>query len=286
MLVAEKKRKNMKHFREMNDRVFCEWILGYEVDQLDLSWKLDGFFLRFGKDKENKPWFQTARSPVLYDPMEIIWHSLEKGYDHTGMSRAEVYFHLIKTIWDSNIMNHLPEDSGFECEVFDKSMSVLNRENNTRTFVNIPYDEEFFKTDLTLAIYKLIEAATAETWIDGYYCDLNLDDNIQTFGTRFKIDFTAKYYFECGVKGITGNGKLLPILESRRQADRETKLGMKAVIATLKDQFCYYVLKQAQDHHKMGKNFEGVVITVNKTEYKIVTDYFRDLIYFKGVMGG
>lgn len=285
MTVLEKKRKNMKHLSEMNDYDFCQFISMTTNDPIELSWKLDGFFLRFGKDVDGTPWFQTARSSVLTDPMAIIWHSLEKGYDHNGMSRAECYFHLVKKLWASGIMDMLPDDSGLECEVFDKSLSSVDKESGTRTFVNIPYYDAYFDKDITLAIYRMIEASSGATWVNGYRQEfpLNLDPDIRTVGTRFEIDVDLTY-FRKAVYSL--NGEPLRSLTSLKHADRALKIKTKEIVATIKGQFYQYILNKAKEFNKMGDNFEGVVITVNNTEYKIVTDYFRELLFFKGMLGG
>ena len=275
-MIMPKKRKNMKHLREMNDLAFCEWILSDPGSRLDLSWKLDGFFLRFGKDAEGKPWFQTARSDVLYDPKELVWHALSKGYDYQRISRSESYFHLINTIWDSSIMNSIPNDSGFECEVFNKEMSYI--ENGSRTFVNVPYDDSFFKTDITLAIYRLVVASTGQTWIDGYGGKIILDPKIDTFGTRFSIDIGSMDYFVDSVSNITDGGRLLHLFDSRKQADRAEKIRLKEMVARLKAQFGALVMDRAAKQNTMGPVFEGIVLSINRTEYKIVTPEFSTLI--------
>ena len=285
MTVAEQKRKNMKHLSEMNDYDFCMWMLydaGKTGNYLDLSWKLDGFFLRFGKDEEGNPWFQTARSPVLYDPMAVIWHALSRGYDHQAMGRAEVYFHLIKQIWESKIMDEIEDDSCFACEVFDKSMAKHDKEKGTLTFVNIPYDDKFFTTDVTLFIYQLQVASTGQTWIDGYTGDLKLDENIRTLGSKFRVDLDYEY-FRTAVQSFGSN---LLVLKSLKHKDRDLKLALKEKVAILKQQFSAYVLSKAKEKHEMGENFEGVVFKVNNTEYKITTDYFKLLLLLKGLSSG
>lgn len=279
MNVAPKKRKNMKHLAEMSDYDWARWMEYNFDDQIEASWKLDGFFLRFGKDEEGKFWFQTARSPVMHDPMEVIWHSLSKGYDHNGMTRAENYFHLLTNLQEHPLYQMIPNDCGLECEVFDSKGAVYDKDTDTLRFVNIPYAALFFAEPVTLFVYKMIVASTGEDWIAGFTHDAF--PGMGAYGTRFTIDVDFSY-FQNAVASLSEAA--IDSLKSMKHKDRELKLATKEKIAILKQQFNTYILSRVNP--LMGENFEGVVIWINNSEYKITTPYFRQLIMFKELLGG
>ena len=219
----------MKHLHSIHDKDFCEWITFYNsTEQLELSWKLDGFFLRFGKDSQGKFWFQTSRSPVMNDPMDVIWYALSKGYDNLRMSRAENYFHLLKKIEESELLKLLPFDSGLECEIFDKAGSFLEETTGLRRFVNIPYDAEFFKTDITIFVYRMVTAQTGDVWVDGFPHNAGLGRGI--FGTRFELDVDFSY-FQNVVH--TFSPSEIKSLSSLRHADRHLKVTTKEKVGIL-----------------------------------------------------
>jgi len=284
MTVAPKKRKNMKHLHEMNDYEFCRWIQARgasdeTINKVErINWKLDGFFLRFGKDAEGQPWFQTARSNVLYSPGEVIWYAMRNGYDHDKFTRAEKYYHLIKDIWESRMFSKMGNNVGMEVEVFDRSMATDNGDG-TITFVNIPYSADFFYRPVTLFLYRVIESSSGETIADNYAMRNSFDEDLGLYGSASFIELDYSYFKEA-VDSLTEDG--IKSLKSLRHADRALKMLVREKVAEIKKQLRAYVLKQSENKNMLGDKFEGVVLKVNNTEYKIVTDDFKELISGQG----
>ncbi len=271
MTVARMKRKNMKHLSEMNDYDFCRWVLSRQDNELMvMNWKLDGFFLRFGKTNDGTPWFQTARSEVLYDPMAIIWYAMEKGYDHDAFTRAENYFHLIKAIWDSEMFAEIENGYGYDCEVFDRSMAKVD--GDEITFVNLPYSTAHFHRPVTLHRYRIFLSETGETFLPNFPTEIQYDKVFGLYGSAFTLDIDFSYFREA-VASLTEEG--IRSLKSLRHADRALKLVVKEKVATIKEQLRVFILSKASERNKLGRYFEGVVIKVNNTEYKITTDEFK-----------
>jgi hypothetical protein len=147
--------------------------------------------------------------------------------------------------------------------------------------VNIPYEDKFFRKDITLFIYRLVIASTGEVWQNGYFRDLDLDPEIPTLATRFEIDVDFAP-FRNAIQTL--DSEYVNSLKSLKHKDREMKIATRAYTSLLKGELGDYILSKVKP--TMGPNFEGVVMTVNNVEYKITTDYFRELMLFKGMLGG
>lgn len=271
-MIQSVKRKNIPHLADMNDYEFVYWLYNI-VDKWKprVHIKLDGFFGRFGRDPEGNFFFQTARSDVLYDPKEVIWHALKNDYHGEQLVRAKHICEMFTKIQNS-INDMMPPDTVYECEFFYKPLSQI--EGDKITFVTIPYDLKNFPTDLTIYIHKASKC-------DGrgeFTCPaIEVEKDGITYRSSMLhtwfIDMTQyrNYMREMSQDEILS-------LRSLKHRDREMKRKVREEIANVKEHLIRYLLSHDKIRKPdMGEIYEGLVVHINTKQFKVVTREYRRL---------
>lgn len=266
--VVSCKRKDIPHLHQMNDYEFIYWLLNEDTYWTPRAhMKLDGAFIRFGKDSNGDFFFQTARSDVLFDPQQVVWHSLSKGYTGESLDRASKISAMFKTIVDSQMFVDLPKDISLECEMF--YVPLAEDDGKNYTFVTLPYSKKYFTQDLTLYVHRISTASTGEeTEIQLPDADIPLRKSRFPQLTALNLSHYQEYVSLIGQERIMS-------LNSRKHADRKMKLQTKELVATLKAALSKYILSM-YPQKTLGAYTEGVVLHINNKQFKVISDdYWR-----------
>lgn len=270
---ATSRRRDIPHLRNMSDYEFAYWL----YYKLPPCWeprvhaKLDGFYGRIGRDWDGNFFFQTARSPVLRDPQEILWFALSKDYIGEALVRASHMAAMFAYIRDSDLIREMPKDTVYECEFFYRPLAV-NQDDETITFVTVPYAQEAFKLPLTIYVHRIADA-TDNVELDNEPLTISVDIDVRS--SRLNVAPLPMVGFIEYVHQIPVEEILL--LRSQKQADRARKLELKQEFAGLREELGRFIMKTPYICHlNLGPVEEGLVVHINTKQFKIVSlDYQR-----------
>lgn len=117
------------------------------LDGAEISLKIDGAGIRFGKDELGQFFFETSRSGIIRSGQQFIDHANSRP--SANQERAYHYKNLFNDIKDSCIWKELPNDSKVVCEVLYNPMAII--QNNKACFVSVKYDTSKLGTTMTLS---------------------------------------------------------------------------------------------------------------------------------------
>lgn len=272
-LVVPVKRVDMKHLHAMNNVQFVELVKG-NGDYLEapITMKLDGFLVRFGKDKDGVFFMQTARSPVLRRSDEILWFALMRDYRGEALERSHKFAHLFEVLKDSAFFHSMAKDTAVTCECFMRSLAEYNEASHTLKYVTIPYDASKMGSEYIFYVYDVYAASNPE---EKKYAEVSTDDHIE-FRSPFlqwkdPLGLFVGDIFDA-ISMFTKDD--LFSLTSRTHAWRERKLAVQSVLQDLKGELARRILDvetTTEETRGLGRYFEGIVLHINNEQYKVIT---------------
>jgi hypothetical protein len=121
------------------------------LDDVDVSLKVDGAGIRFGKDEEGNPFFMTSRvdTPMYKQNIgDFEKYGRSQGQSEDQLERTKNYDRALDTIVNAKFMQDLPNNTIVQAEMLFNPMA--QKSQNGLTFVNIPYDPGKLGKKMTL----------------------------------------------------------------------------------------------------------------------------------------
>lgn len=274
-MIKETKRKDMKHFHDMNDACFIELLNQSKgtIGNLKTVMKVDGISARFGKDKNGNIFFEGARTGPIFEKNSFSNYAKARGFD---IERATHYDDLLNIFQETNLLDQMPNDTKIICEILYTPLA--NKiDNESITFISIPYQKSLIGEVLTILPFYATVASSGQE-IDNF--DFNFlykqnNSKIKTIDPNLNMGVIDIHKF-CDKLNEVENKE---VLFSKKRNDREIKELTKTEIKKIKTDLGYYILSSDSivGKERIGEVIEGIVVWVNNKEYKITTQQFKNL---------
>jgi hypothetical protein len=157
---------NSMEIKDIDFIQLCKEIMedGGNLAGADLSLKVDGAGIRFGKNEQGKPFFMTSKvtEPKYienYGDFEAFGRSTGQSDDRLEFTKN--YDAALKTILTASFMKKLPADTIVQAEMLFNPMA--KKDSDGYTFVNIPYDPKKLGSDMTLVPIFVKQYSNGET---------------------------------------------------------------------------------------------------------------------------
>lgn len=156
--MSQALRKNTPHLHHMKDDQAEKFLASLKAaDNIlvgcRMVWKLDGFLGQFGKDADEKTWFRSARSPLIYkgNSDAFLEYARKNG---RPLARAQAYKNLVDDLLDSSLIRSMPRGATVTAEFFDFNQSTDVGDSFAR-FVTIPYRRSTLGKRMTIFPYQV-----------------------------------------------------------------------------------------------------------------------------------
>lgn len=137
---------------------------GGKLDNVDISLKVDGAGIRFGKDEEGNPFFMTSRvdTPMYKQNIgDFERYGRSQGQSQEQLERTKNYDKALDTIVNAKFMQDLPNNTIVQAEMLFNPMA--QKEDSGLKFVNIAYDPKKLGKQMTLVPISVKEFSTGAT---------------------------------------------------------------------------------------------------------------------------
>jgi len=270
------KRKGIPHIYnpgssvEMKDADFirmCQEIAGMDgkLDGAPINLKVDGAGIRFGKDKEGKPFFMTSKvtDPKYaenYGDFEQFGNVM--GQDPERLEFTKKYDEALKTIVSSDFIKRLPADTIVQAEMLFMPMGKQSEDGIT--FVNIPYDQKKLGTIMTLVPFSVKTFSTGEPRPDAAKIKQEL---LRDSTKEIKIVNNQLKQRDLDVSSIINPvvrnaNALLAAVKSRGESEQKTKA--KEILSHARKQLSDAIIHspRLEGKDQLGNMIEGLVLNL------------------------
>ena len=280
--VTSTKRKTMVHLQDMKPAEFIELAknikhqLKGKLKGLPVALKVDGLGARFGVTKSGVKFFEGSRTGPIFTPKAFSSFAAGRGeQDPVKLERASHYDDIYDHLMKSKVLNHLPDDTKVVCEIFYNPMGDV--EEDGITFVTVKYDKTKLGKLMTIVPHAVLVASSGEPHPESAAIIKKL---LSQSTNDIKIITADLRMGTIDVSGIIDPiDSINPeIAKSLKHADKQAKANALAVIQGIKNQLAEYILDHPAIAGKgmLGPEIEGLVLTLNNTNYKITTQKFKD----------
>lgn len=283
--VVPTKRQGIVHLQKMNDLEFIQFAkslkneLNGKLANVQLNLKVDGLGARFGKDANGRPFFESSHSGPIFQGGMFSRHAEERGFTGEKLERARHYDNIYHTVVNSQFVEDLPLDTKVVCEIMYNPLAEVT-ETGIK-FVTVTYDRRALGKLMSIIPFETLVASTGEPHPKSEkIIDMLLKHSTST--VKF-IDSKLIQEDEIDVNAVIDpimsiNDRMLAVLQSRKAADKEEKLQIRAFLQTVKDELADYLLTHPNilGRERMGKDIEGIVVKPkNFTTFKVTTPDFK-----------
>ena len=282
--VISSKRKTLLHLQNMKPIEFIEWIKGLHDDfggvlsDLEVTLKVDGLGARFGKDKNDRFFFEGSRTGPIFEPKSFSKHAKEKGSKEEIVARAGHYDDMFDTLQSSKLMKAIPNDTKVVCEVFYNPMGV--EQGNNITFVSVKYDKSKLGSLMTIVPISVLVASSGTEHKDAHNILEKLyaasDSKIKVVNPKLE---TGKIDIRAHTRPILKFGEQeIATLKSLKATDKPAKQALLTAIQKAKEELAEYLLHHPsiKGKEKLGKDIEGLVLKAGNQPVKVTTQEFKD----------
>ena len=155
---------------EMRDNEFidlCKEIAanGGKLDNVQVNLKVDGAGIRFGRDQSGKAFFMTSRvNRPLYanDIGYFTKYGQSQGQTDEQLRRTKLYDQALELIVKSRFIRAVPKDTIVQAEMLFTPMAQSTPDG--LKFVNIPYEQRYLGSKMTLIPIMAKKYSTGETF--------------------------------------------------------------------------------------------------------------------------
>ncbi len=289
--VVPTKRQGIMHLQKMNDLEFINFVrslktqLQGKLSDVQINLKVDGLGARFGKDTSGKPFFESSHSGPIFQGGMFSRHAEERGFTGEKLDRARHYDNIFHVVTNSKFVEDLPTDCKIVCEIMYNPLAEVTETG--LKFVTVSYDKRALGKLMTIVPFEAIVASTGEPHPKAdSIIEMLLKHSTSTI--KF-IDPKLIQQEEIDVNGVIDpvmsiNDRMIAMLQSRRPADKEEKLQIKAFLQTVKDELADYLLTHPGilGKDRMGKDIEGMVVyPKNFNSFKVTTPDFKSAMAAK-----
>ena len=289
--VAPSPRVGLAHLQKMNDIDFVNFVrevktkLKGKLNDVQLNLKVDGLGARFGKDSNGKPVFESSHSGPIFQGGMFSRHAESKGFTGEKLERARHYDSIFHAIVNSQYVEELPLDTKVECEILYNPLAEVTETG--LKFVTVSYDKRALGKLMSIVPFRANIASTGDPHPDSDAI-MKMLMRHSTSTIKF-IDRRLTQNGEIDINTIIDpimsiNDQSLAILTSRKAADKEEKLQLKAFLQTVKDEMAHFIITHPNILGKdmLGKDVEGIVIRPkNGVPFKVTTPEFKNALAAK-----
>jgi len=294
--VVQSKRKGIVHLEKMKDSDFLNLLdelknsaTGkFELHNVPMTVKVDGFGARFGKDKSGKPYMETSRSGPKFEPGTFSKHAEERQAAPDVKARAKLFddlydemMHVIANV-DQKLGNTALNDVKIHCEVLYLPFATETEDGKLK-FVGIHYDK--LPEGVTLALVPLFaeKSSTGEQHpnSDKYISALR---KIGRIGTTMFIDNSLTTNGSLDVTGALPPIENLETLRSLvNSGKRDLKKEATEALQPVKEYLAKFIIQHPDiiGKDKLGKDYEGIILNTKNGPVKITSQEQKDIISAK-----
>jgi hypothetical protein len=293
--VKAQLRKGMPHLRNLNSTDFLDLLDElhqgngqFQLKNIPLNVKVDGFGGRFGKNAEGKPFMGTSRTEPRYEAGFAAYHEKKGTTDPEVLGRAKLFDDLftqmmnaIKLV-DAKFGPDFLVNKQVTCEVLYLPFATETDEGKLK-FVGIHYDKLPEGVQLALVPFRVVDAANGE--------DLPNSDKfikqLTSAGQQGSVMFIDNSLTQNEALDVTA---VVPPLENIEQfkamlasRKRDQAAEVKAALEPVKLALEKAIINDPNIIGKdlLGQDYEGIVINSRLGPIKVTSQEQKDIITAK-----
>jgi hypothetical protein len=293
--VKAQLRKGMPHLRDLKSADFLDLLDElhqgngkFQLKNIPLNVKVDGFGGRFGKNAEGKPFMGTSRTEPRYEAGFVAHHQKKGTTDPDILGRAKLFDDLfyqmmdaIKLV-DSKLGKDFLINKQVTCEVLYLPFATETPEGKLK-FVGIHYDKLPDGVQLALVPFRVVEGDTGEDLPDSD----KFIKQLTKVGKAGSVMFIDNSLTQNEALDVTA---LVPPMENIAQfkamlasKKRDQAAEVKAALEPVKLALEKAIIEDPNIVGKdlLGKNYEGIVINSRLGPIKVTSQEQRDVIQAK-----
>lgn len=290
--VKAQLRKGMPHLRDLKSADFLDLLDElhqgngqFQLKNIPLNVKVDGFGGRFGKDKDGKPFMGTSRTEPRYKAGFLDYHQKKGTTDPDVLGRAQLFDQLfdemmkaIKLV-DSKLGPKFLINKQVTCEVLYLPFATQTPEGKLK-FVGIHYDKLPDGVELALVPFRVVQGDTGEDLPDSE----RVIKALTGVGKGSSVMFIDNSLTQNEALDVTA---IVPPLENLEQMKamlaskkRDQAAEVKAALEPVKQALEDAIIKDPNIIGKdlLGKDYEGIVINSRMGPIKITSQEQRQVI--------
>ena len=300
--VQAQLRKNMPHLKDLKPVDFLDLLDElhqgngkFQLKNIPLNVKIDGFGGRFGKNLEGKPFMGTSNTEPRYQASFVKYHQEKGTSDPDILGRAQMFDDLFNEMMnaiklvDSKLGPDFLKDKQVTCEVLFLPFATRTPEGKLK-FVGISYDELPGGVKLALVPFRVVQASTGEDLPEAQ----KIVKELTGLGKQGSVMFIDNSLTQNDALDVTA---IVPPLENIEQfksvmsdaggkkdrASVELRRSVAAALDPIKIALEKAIIQDPNIIGKdmLGKDYEGIVINSRLGPIKITSQEQRDVIAAK-----
>lgn len=290
--VKATNRVSIQHIETLPPKKFIQ-LVNYLYDkykgvldrqEIHITEKIDGSSIRFGVNKEGKPFIESSYSGPIFNDGGYTEYVKSRGYEPNKISKG--FDNILKSIkTDKKLLSVLkkyskPNGVKIIGELLYMPFGVQTDEDKVK-FVKISYDKKHLGSEWTIIPFSVVDDdGNAHEQADKVLNDLYRISSDKRKYVPPKINIDTDIDISAELSDIKSNiidkyENIESLIVSRKKADKELKEKLKAELAEWQKQLSKKIIKYVEQG-LFGKDFEGVVIKLSDgTMLKVVTDTFK-----------
>jgi hypothetical protein len=299
--VKAQLRKNMPHMKDLKAIDFLDLVDElhdngkFQLKNIPLNVKIDGFGGRFGKDSEGKPFMGTSNTPPRYEAGFLKYHQAKGTQDPEILGRAkkfdDLFNEMIKAVKlvDDAAGPELLMNKQVTCEVLFLPFATETEEGKLK-FVGIHYNKLPRGIQLALVPFRVADATTGEDVPDA----AKIIKTITSIGQQGSVMFISNALTQNKPLDVTEIINVLDNIDElkrivsdthgkRDRASVQLRKEVEEKLAPVKLELEKAIINDPNIVGKdlLGKDYEGIVINSRLGPIKITSQEQRDVISAK-----
>jgi hypothetical protein len=290
--VKAQLRKGMPHLSKLSSSDFLDLLDElhqgngqFQLKNIPLNVKVDGFGGRFGKNAEGKPFMGTSRTEPRYKAGFLDYHKQKGTTDPDVLNRAGMFDNLFNEMMaavklvDSTLGPKFLINKQVTCEVLYLPFATETDEGKLK-FVGIHYDKLPDGVQLALVPFRVTEANTGEDLPDSQ----EYIKKLTSVGKQGSVMFINNSLTQNEALDVTA---IVPPLENIEQLKsmlaskkRDQAAEVKAALEPVKLALEKAIIEDPNIVGKdlLGKDYEGIVINSRLGPIKVTSQEQRKVI--------
>jgi hypothetical protein len=289
--LVQSKRKGITHLEKMKDIDFLDLLDeikndhdSFELQNIPMTVKVDGFGGRFGEDSSGRPYAETSRSGPKYEP-GFYAYNLAKGADPETLKKSKQFDEWFEQ------MIEVAREVGEQIDLKDTKIHVESlylpfaeeQEDGRLKFVGIKYNK--LPDGITLALVPLF-AEISSTGAQHPQSEeiIRRVKGIGQIGRSMFIDNSLTTKGNIDATGILPPVENLEVLRSmllsKDTGINDRKKQVSAALQPVKDNFAKFIINHPDIVGKdmLGKDYEGIVLNTASGPVKITSQEQKQVI--------
>lgn len=284
--VVATKRENMIHFSKMKPAEFVQiskWLLSefggvLNNKSVDVSLKVDGAGLRFGKDDKGKYFMETSRSGPIFNSGAFSKFQKDQGVtDPVRLNRAVQYDDVFDILKTSKLVKTIPNGCKVICELMYNNMG--EDLGDSVKFVTVAYNKSKIGKQMTIVPFTVVdmdgnEHTDSKKIIESLYKASNSDILVVNPSLRLQEEIDVSMSITRFLKEIEKFD--LSVMSSRKRTDTDVKNAIRQIVQDAINEIESLIAKSnIQGINVMGDEIEGLVIKIGNKLFKIQSDNYK-----------